>query len=65
MAQADLEFHQTLMDASPVTESILRKEEEIQKDFFLACRMEEEYWREKSWNLWLLSGDKNTNYFHK
>ena len=27
--------------------------------------MEEEYWREKSWNLWLLSGDKNTNYFHK
>ena len=53
------------MDISPITDSLLKKEENLQKAFHSACRMEEEFWRQKSRNLWLLSGDKNTKYFHK
>ena len=53
------------MEVSDITDIMLRKEEELQKVFFSACRMEEEFWRQKSRNLWLMSGDKNTKYFHK
>ena len=53
------------MEASPLTENLLQKEWALQKDYFSACGLEEEYWRQKSRTLWLQSGDKNTNYFHK
>ena len=45
--------------------SIQSKETELQKALFQACRVEEEYWRQKSKSMWLESGDKNTTYFHK
>ena len=53
------------MDAAPISESLLRKEGDLQKAYFSACRLEEEYWRKKSQSLWLLGGAKNTKYFHK
>ena len=53
------------MEASPISDCLLQKEEELQKAFFSACRLEEEFWRQKSRSLWLLSGEKNTKYFHK
>ena len=53
------------MDSSPASYYLLKKEEILQKTYFSACRIEEEYWRQKYRNLWLLSGDKNTKYFHK
>ena len=46
--QPKLETHQIHMDASPVSECLLRKEGDLQKAFFSACRLEEEYWRQKS-----------------
>ena len=46
--QAKLETHQIHMDASPVSECLLQKEGDLQKAFFSACRLEEEYWRQKS-----------------
>ena len=53
------------METLPITSIILSKDSELQKSYFKACRVEEEFWRQKSRSLWLESGDKNTNYFHK
>ena len=44
-AQAALENHQVLMESVPITESISRTESNLQKAFYKACRVEEEYWR--------------------
>ena len=46
-AQSALEAHQFLMEAVPITESLLTKEGILQKDLFSACILEEEYWRQK------------------
>ena len=48
-----------------MSDFLLKKEETLQKNYFSACRIEEEYQCQKSHNLWLLSGDKNTKYFHR
>ena len=53
------------METIPITNSIQSKETELQKAFFQACRVEEEYWRQKSRSMWLESGEKNMTYFHK
>jgi len=60
-----LHNHQILMESIPITTAIQNKEMELQKSLFQACRAEEEYWKQKSRSMWLESGDKNTNYFHK
>eukprot|EP00253_Pinus_taeda_P024961 PITA_24961 len=56
---------QSLMENSVITQSLLQKEVELQKALHKASRDEEEYWRQKSRNLWLQAGDKNTSFFHK
>eukprot|EP00253_Pinus_taeda_P008795 PITA_08795 len=56
---------QSSMEDSAVTQSLLQKEVELQKALHKASRDEEEYWRQKSRNLWLQAGDKNTSFFHK
>ena len=53
------------MDILPISKSTLSIESDLQKSYFQACRIEEEFWHQKSRNLWIESGDKNTNYFHK
>ena len=53
------------MDTLLITNIILSKESDLQKSYFKSCRVEEEFWRQKSRSLWLKSGDKNTTYFHK
>eukprot|EP00253_Pinus_taeda_P034931 PITA_34931 len=60
-----LVVHQLDMEQSPVSQSMLQKEVELQKEIHRASREEEEFWRQKSRNLWLQSGDKNTSFFHK
>lgn len=57
--------HQLTMENSDVTQILLQKEVELQKDIHKASRDEEEFWRQKSRNIWLQAGDKNTSYFHK
>eukprot|EP00253_Pinus_taeda_P001985 PITA_01985 len=56
---------QSSMEDSAVTQSLLQKEVELQKALHKASRDEEEYWRQKSRNLWLQAGNKNTSFFHK
>ena len=53
------------MEDVEVSQELLQKEENLQKYFHRACRVEEEYWRQKSRSMWLQAGDKNTRYFHK
>eukprot|EP00253_Pinus_taeda_P034834 PITA_34834 len=56
---------QSSMEVSVVTQSLLQKEVELQKSLHKASRYEEEYWRQKSRNLWLQVSDKNTSFFNK
>jgi ribonuclease HI/exonuclease III len=64
-AQCHLEAHQLLMEQKEITPEILKKEDSLQRDWHQACRLEENYWRQKSRSLWLKEGDRNTAYFHK
>lgn len=57
--------HQLAMEHSPITQSLLQKEVELQKEVHRSSGEEEEFWRQKSRNLWLQSRDKNTSFFHK
>jgi exonuclease III len=64
-AQSHLEAHQLEMEQKEITPAILQQEDSLQRQWHQACRMEENYWRQKSRSLWLKEGDRNTAYFHK
>jgi exonuclease III len=64
-AQKNLEDHQLEMEGKEITQESLAKEDHLQRTMHQACKEEEGYWQQKSRNLWLEAGDKNTNYFHK
>ena len=64
-AQSQLEAHQLTMEQQEITPEVLQKEDSLQRQWHQACRMEENYWRQKSRSLWLKDGDCNTAYFHK
>lgn len=40
------------------------KEKELMKDYEDILAKEETYWHQKSKEIWLVDGDKNTKYFH-
>lgn len=64
-AMDNLAIHQMLLENTEVTQDLLQREIDLQKDFHKASREEEENWRQKSRALWLQAGDKNTSFFHK
>jgi phenylalanine-4-hydroxylase len=64
-AQQNMDQHQLLMEGTGITKEYLRKETELHRSLHLACKREEEYWRQKSRSLWLQVGDRNTAFFHK
>jgi hypothetical protein len=64
-AQSHLEAHQLVMEQKEITPELLQQENSLQRQWHQACRMEENYWRQKSRSLWLKEGDRNTTYFHK
>jgi hypothetical protein len=53
------------MEQKEITPEILKKEDNLQRQWHQTCRLEENYWRRKSRSLWLQEGDRNTAYFHK
>eukprot|EP00253_Pinus_taeda_P035966 PITA_35966 len=65
VALESLAAHQLSMENCIVTQDLLQREVDLQKDFHKASREEEELWRQKSRALWLQAGDKNTRFFHK
>jgi len=64
-AHEALEIHQLALEESDVTQTLISKESNLQKELHRACRLEEEYWRQNSRIFWLQARDKNTSYFHK
>eukprot|EP00253_Pinus_taeda_P004106 PITA_04106 len=64
VALESLAAHQLTLENSVVTQDLLQREIDLQKDFHKASREEEEHWRQKSRALWLQVGDKNTSFFH-
>lgn len=64
-AQKQLGNHQLEMENQEITQEILHQEDQLQRNWYKACREEENYWRQKLRSLWLEAGDKNTSYFHK
>lgn len=58
----DLQLDMELQD---ITCSEIQNEQELQLNTIRSFRVEEESLRLKSRNLWLVSGDKNSAFFHK
>ena len=58
---ADLQLE---LESIDITMQALEEEQAAQYGSFHSFRHEEEYWRLKSRNLRLISGDRNTNFFH-
>ena len=64
MKMKDLGDLQQSIEEDKVTEELLRKEKELEKEIQVLDRKEEEEWRLHSRSLWIESGDTNTKFFH-
>jgi len=50
------------MEGTEINKEELGKEVELHQSLHSSCKMEEEFWRQKSISLWLQVGDKNTTF---
>ena len=60
-----LEAHQLSMEAIQISKDDIEKYVILHQELHVACRYEEDFWRQKSRCLWLKVGDQNTTFFHK
>lgn len=64
IVRVQLEDIHTDIIQNGITNDTYIKQKNLQNEWEELCGREEEYWRQKSRELWLQQGDKNTKYFH-
>ena len=64
IVRVQLEDIHTDIVQNGMTNDTYIKQKNLQNEWEELCGREEEYWRQKSRELWLQQGDKNTKYFH-
>ncbi|KAK9274738.1 hypothetical protein L1049_021989 [Liquidambar formosana] len=64
LAAAILEVQQDIDSLGP-KDDLLNKEADIKRNFFVALRIRESFWRDKSRLRWLAEGDWNSSFFYR
>ncbi|XP_060972261.1 uncharacterized protein LOC133038194 [Cannabis sativa] len=53
-----------IIQSQPLSDDLMKEEAEIQNSLAEAWRIKEDMWRQKSRDLWLRLGDRNSRFFH-